>query len=354
MFTRSVLIFLLLILIGTLNIYADETTTDFSKGPLYGKNLFLPILVHYNFPSLPAKSGERQDFQYHFSFYYVQDVHYHDVVWEGRRYEKSKIKRDYESWVAELGFAYNFRKELQAGMDMRLFSYYGGFLDPFLEKYHRFFGFPNAEREKFLQNQLYINVPYTKNQSLFLSTSAISFGDIDLWAKWTFLENRRLSLAAMGAFKLPTGNLSTLSGSGYPDLALGLLMDFRANKFFTLHAQAGGIVPLNNVQAMFNGLLGLEIHPSNTLSANMQLNVKTSPISEDTVHFYINRDRNTIYKRYSKPQVNLLVGLVLQKNAFKWQFYIEEDLAIYRGTDITFNLMVSHSINFGKISLREN
>ena len=328
-------------LLCTAGVYAENTESDFSKGPLLGKNMLIPFLIHYNFPSLPAKSGERFDLQYHVSFYYIQDTNYRATDLSGyerkeRRYDRQNITRDYEGCVAELGFAYNFSKQLQTGIDMRVFAYYSGFLDPVVEAFHGFYSFTNGGREYFLRNQIYINIPNGNGITMFLDKPAFSFGDIDLWSKWTFLENKRVSLAGLTAFKLPTGSLSKLSGSGYPDAALGLLLDFRTAFFLTLYTQAGVVLPFNGKSyPMFNGLLGVEFHPWEKLSLNLQMNIKTSPISDD----------NTGFRQYSLPQTNILAGMVLRHKNIKLHFYFEEDTFTHQGTDITLNVMFSHTIN---------
>jgi len=324
----------------------------YSKGPLYGKNLYIPFLIHYNFPSLPAKSGEQFDLQYHFSLYYVEDARSRNdllpIGYEkmGRQYDKNLMVRDYESCVTELGVAYNFLKELQVGFEMRFYYYYEGFLDPFMEAFHDFFNFSDGGRKYFYRNQIYINTPNKNGVTLFLDKRAFSFGDIDLWCKWTFFENRKISLAALGAFKVPTGKLESLSGSGYPDAALGLLMDYRALRFMSLYTQAGIVVPFNGKSyPMFNGLLGVEVHPWKFLSFNLQMNIKTSPLSDDIVPFGWNHDWGTDFYQLNLPQTNVLAGIVLQFKNFRMQLYIEEDAIFNQGTDVTFGIMFSHIIN---------
>jgi hypothetical protein len=321
-----------------------QEQTDYAKGPLYGKNLYLPYLIHYNFPSLQAKAGQQGDFNYHISTYFVQDVRYvenNPLPKAGlRTYDKENIERDYESIVGELGVSFNPLRELQIGMDMRLIAYFGGFWDPFVEGFHRVFGFPNGGREYFLYNQLYINIPNDSGISFFLDENTLSFGDIDLWGKWTFFEIPRLSLAVLGAGKIPSGKLNALSGSGYPDLAFGILSDIRTLWYLTVYAQAGLVLPFNMASyPMFNGLAGAEFHPWKSFSFNLQLNIKTSPISGGFDNYYF------------LPQTNLLIGFIVQPKArthhnFKWQFYFEEDPFTYQGTDITFNLMFSHTLNY--------
>ncbi|MDR0316522.1 MAG: DUF3187 family protein [Treponema sp.] len=337
-------------------LYPADTETDFSddfsKGPLFGKNMYIPFLIHYNFPSLPAKSGERFDLQYHFSWYYIQDAHYapNDLTqYEGRvsrRYDLENVLRDYEGCVGEVGFAYHFLENMQAGIDMRIIAYYGGFLDPAFEFFHNAFDFMNGGREFFLQNQLYINIPNNNGIRLFLDKPAVSFGDIDVWGKWTFFENANISLATLGAFKLPTGRLETLSGSGYPDLGLGLLSDIRATRLLTLYAQAGVVLPFNmKSYPMFNGLAGLEIHPWEPFSFIIQMNIKTSPIYDNTIEWTWNPYFGTYFAQYSLPQTNLLAGFVIKHKSFRWQVYFEEDTITNQGTDLTINVMFSHSLS---------
>ena len=338
-----------LILLCALSTHAEE---NYSKGPLYGKNMYIPFLIHYNFTSLPAKSAEQHELQYHFSMYYIQDVLYHDIddefieQWTERIYDTQYISRDYESFAAEFGISYNFLKKFQAGIDVRMFSYYGGFLDPSIETFHGIFSFPNCWRNFFLQNQLYVSIPNENGIVFFLDKPAASFGDIDLWGKWTFFENPRLSLTALGAFKLPTGRLTSLSGSNYSDAALGVLMDFRAYRKTTFYTQAGLVLPFNGKShPMLNGLLGMEVHPWEMLSFILQMNIKTSPITDNTIEFSWNPDWGTNFMQYSMPQTNLLLGFVIKHKKFRWQFYFEEDAITNQGADITFSVMFSHTLN---------
>jgi len=339
-----------IILFCAFPVFAQENG-DFSKGPLFGKNLYIPFLIHYNFPSLPAKSGKRFDLQSYFSVCFTQDARYKADISlpEGRHYYKPGVVIDYQGLAAEAGAAYNFLDELQAGIFLRLYSFNGGFLDSLTEDFHDCFGFPNGRRELFLQNQIYINIPNDKGSPLFLDKNTVSFGDIDLWCKWTFLENRAVSLAAMGAFKLPTGTFSALSGSGYPDAAAALLLDFRAAKFLSLYSQAGIVLPFTGkYYPMFNGLLGVEIHPWRILSFNLQMNIKTSPLSDRTIPFGWNDEWGVNYKQFALPQTNILAGVVLQLKGLRLQIYFEEDAIFNQGNDYTFGIMTSYAVNLKK------
>ena len=323
-----------------------------SKGPLYGKTMHVPFLIHYSIPSLAAKSGERFDLNFRQSFYLAQDVLYFfwdddkDELPPGRHYNRDYIISDYEVFAADLGISFNILKELQLGADIRMFYYYGGFMDSFIESFHGLFGFPNGEREYFLQNRLYVNIPNENGIVMYLDENAASLGDIDLWGKWTFFENTGFSLAALAAFKLPTGSLDKLSGTGYPDAGLGLLIDFRAARYLSLYTHAGIVVPFNGKSNfMFNGMLGAEIHPLEFLSFNLQMNIRTSPITDNTIPHSLSDLLGTTVYRLSLPQFNIMGGIVLRFNRTNWQLYFEQNAITNQGADITFGIMVSHTLN---------
>jgi hypothetical protein len=126
-------------------------------------------------------------------------------------------------------------------------------------------------------------------------------------------------------------------------------MDFRAFRYVTFYTQAGAVLPFNGKShPMFNGLLGLEFHPSEMLSFILQMNIKTSPIADNTTDFSWNSAWGTDYKQYSLPQTNLLAGIMIKHKKLQWQFYIEEDTITNQGVDITFNVMFLHTLNLSK------
>jgi len=158
-----------------------------------------------------------------------------------------------------------------------------------------------------------------------------------------------VSIAALGAFKLPTGKFESLSGSGYFDAAAGLLLDFRAARFMSLYSQAGIVLPFTRkYYPMFNGLLGAEIHPWKIISFNLQMNIKTSGITDSTIPFGWNDQWGTNFNQFSLPQTNMLGGIVIQLNKLKLQVYFEEDAIFNQGNDFIFGIMASHKINLKK------
>jgi hypothetical protein len=322
---------------------------DYSKGPFFGKNMYVPFLIYYNFPGFRASEGKLYEFDYHISTYYIQDFSAYKLRSLERTYDPEQVARDYEGLVVETGASFNILKNLQVGMELRLVSYYTGVLDAFVENYHRAFGFPNGGRESFEQNRININLPNANDISLFLTKPSVAFGDIDLYMKYTYFQRTTISLAVVGALKLPTGNMQGLSGSGYPDIGVQLLADFKPHWVITLYFQAGFVLPYDTMirytskpNPMYNGMVSIELSPVKFFSIIGQLNIKTSPITSGKL-------RNSWVKtvdQLSLPQVNTLIGFVFQYRKFRWQFYFEEDTFTNQGTDFTVNLMFSQKISF--------
>jgi hypothetical protein len=341
----------------SLSIFANLITDrDYSKGPLYGKNMYLLFSIYYNFPGLRASCGKEFEFEYHVSTYYTQDFSAYQVreyIYknEGRYYDKRDIARDYEGLTGEIGASFYFLKNLQAGFEMRIVSYYGGFMDRIVEAFHNAFFFPNAGREYFLQDQVFVNLPNANKIKFYLDKPSVGFGDIDMWIKYNFYQSKKVAIACFGAFKIPSGNMAALSGSGYPDIGTGLLFDFKPFWLFSIYLQGGIVLPFDLMlpvpskpMPMFNGLIGLELNPLRWFSLLAQVNIKTSPITKSLLL----NSWDTRIDALVLPQLNTLVGVKFSWNNFNFQFYFEEDSFTNQGTDWTVNLMFSQKIRFFK------
>lgn len=360
----SLIFFNICIFICSATIQNDE----YAKGPLYGKNMYIPYLIYYNAPAISAKNNNDFAIEYHLSTYILQDfITYPIIIPEGfvkgRDYlSKDFLAIDYESYISELGLSVYLKKQVQIGVDIRTISYCGGFIDAIIEGFHGVFHFPNGGREYWRQNVLKINIKNNNGLKLTLDDYCTSFGDIDFWVKWTFFKHRYVTLATLGAFKIPTGQLSKLSGSGYPDMATGLIVDVNPCKYVSIYSQFVFVLPFDSFlpveqtpYPMYNMMISLEIHPLKCFSILGQFSFKTSPISgtSDFLHGRFNTQNPPAF--FSCPQTNVLVGFEWKYKNFTWQFYFEEDPFLWQGVDITLNCMFKHKIdskNFGKMKAK--
>lgn len=333
---------------------------DFSKGPIYAKNLYLPYMIYYTAPGLMAKSGEKFAFNYHITTYLTNDFLLEELTWYWDSWEDEQkyridVLRDYESITTEYGFSFNIMKSLTVGADFRFYIYHGGFLDNIIEGFHHAFGFPNGAREFKFQDDVEVDISGNDNNVVLrLNEPTISFGDIDLWVKYTFFEKKHFSFALSHAVKIPTGSPSGLSGSGYPDIAFSLLADLRPFWVMSFYVQTGIVIPIDglttaietNPYPMFNGLLAIEINPADFFSFIVQMNFKSSPLSG--IYMYHNLSPDEPLDYIALPQTNILIGMKFHYKGMLWQVYFEEDAVTNAGTDITIGLLFSHTIGLRK------
>jgi len=362
MTTKRLPTILLLALAASSALYAQNagnTGENWSKGPLVGRNWYLPFSIYYQYPGYSARSGEQFEFQYHVSSYYTNDfsgsfaTDYQntDIDNPPPEYPSAMyVSRDFESYNAGIGVSFRPLRRLALGMDLHLVSYFGGFLDPLINSFHDLFGFPNGGREFVPYNQVSVDIQNASGVQLFLDRGAISLGDIDLHARYTFLEDEKVALAAYGAFKLPTGRLETLSGSGYPDMGMGIIADYMPSHLISIFGQAGMTIPLDSFlpgtistpKPFFVGMTGIELTPVRRFSMNVQLNFKSPSLepslADDTHWIFQNHNRLLL------PQICLLVGCIWEWRGLLWQFYVEEDPLTNVGTDFTCNLTLTHTL----------
>ncbi len=326
---------------------------NYSKGPLLGKNTYAPFLIYFNNMNEPAQSGKRHDFEMRLATYYTQDfaasyVDFYHYLEYGRYYNTNHVLRDYESCMNEVTITYNPIDNLTIGTNIRLITYYGGFLDFFIEGFHHAFGFPGGARDFFITNRVFVNIVNDNGVRLALNKDAVSFGDIDLWTRYTFLDIKHIKLAGFFAFKIPTGDPAKLSGSGYPDISFAVLCDLINLSLFSFYFNAGIVIPFDSFIStaksrpypMFNGLIAIEIHPTKHFSLIGQLIIKSLPFKA-----YLPFSWDIEINYYDLPQINLLVGFKVAFKGHTWQFYFEEDTFTNQGADIVFNLTYGYKFN---------
>jgi len=335
---------LLVIIVGLISlakgVYGDESLS----GPLWSRSIYPHFLIYYHLPGMQAKIEPEGHLKIGSAFYCAQGFINYETNGGGAETSYYRLI-DYENITIENMLSYSPFSSMELGITLRWIIYYGGFLDMVVQAFHNLWGFPNNNREHFPQNDLFIDIKNKNNITLSLEDPVFGFGDIDLWAKINIWDIDFLVISALCAVKLPTGNLATLTGSGYPDFALALLLDWYIFNNFALYLNIGIIVPYDCLIAetetqpfaMFNGLVAIEYGISDWLSLLAQLNVRTSPIegkiyTSDSIDFF------------AIPQTDLLIGTVIKTGNLSIQFYFQEDPFTHNTTDVTFNLAFIYKV----------
>lgn len=321
-------IFIINLLLGSSSLYCDT---------LYGKNLYIPHLVNYSFPGFNPLPGAKGESSISIAYYGINEF---------LSYNSNEMAMDYESSVIETSLTYRLLSNLLMGVDIRFISYYGGFMDPAIELWHKIFNFPNGERHYFEQNSNYILLESDSYRDVELKESVLASGDMDLYSVWTIF-NGNLTFALASAVKIPMGNIKTFTGSGSTDLGIQLLSNYKINKRFTLDLQQGVVFPLSLIDSNTNGysaniqfqtLLSFTFNFLGKWNLINQFKIHTSPISYNR---YKTTEALGTMILYTLPQFIYQIGV--KKDIYPWsiQFYIEEDPFTYEGVDILINFRIT-------------
>lgn len=137
------------------------------------------------------------------------------------------IDLDMELVRTAINVRYGLSKTREFGLQLPFVSLFNGFLDPFIQGYHDFFGLPNAGRDQVGNNRYRYEI--TRNgASLFrVDEEPLGPADLMIWYKWRFVEENKFfpALAFRTLLKLPTGLPAQGTGSGRPDGGLTLIAE---------------------------------------------------------------------------------------------------------------------------------
>lgn len=321
---------------------ACENTETCISGPLYGKNYYLPHLLTYSFPGFSPRAGKKKE--------KVLSVGYYGIN-EFLTYNEEEIAIDYESSILEGSLTFRLEEKLLLGLDLRLISYYGGFMDSVIEWWHSLGKFPNGDREFFPVNDVNVSVDNDNGRNLYMSKPSLSLGDTDVYCIWTVKEDFSYALAFAGAVKIPTGSFNNISGSGNTDVGIQILGEWCLNQFWSFHLQQGFVVPFDSIFEVENkyasriqsqSLFSIQFFPKKDWSIITQIKLNTSPISS-------NRDKTTDHlgtlSLFTLPQTSLQIGIKKAFDNTVCQIYIEEDPFTYEGVDILISFRLSQHFN---------
>lgn len=130
----------------------------------------------------------------------------------------------------------------EIGVEVPILSFESGFMDGFLDSYHKTFGFPDYGRDTRPTNSFLYEV--RRNGALVVegNNGAIGIGDVRLTAKKELLGNDPV-ISLRAEIELPTGNASDGHGSGGIDTGITILADKKIADRFMSYWNAGVIFP---------------------------------------------------------------------------------------------------------------
>lgn len=134
------------------------------------------------------------------------------------------IVLDGESYLLSLGMSYGYAQRWAFGVSVPFVYHSEGFLDNFIEDWHKVFGLDNGRRASFSPNKLNYSYSAGGESEYAVTDNQGGLGDVVFGAKYAVIggeeSDRHVALAL--EVKAPTGDPDKLTGSGATDVALSL------------------------------------------------------------------------------------------------------------------------------------
>ncbi len=229
-------------------------------------------------------------------------------------------------------YDYNFKDNWMLRVQLPYVAHSGGFLDSFIDQYHKTLGLPEDIRPFFPNDQVDINLSSNGNSFVDINSTQSALGDISLQMAWQAHQSEQSAVSYWLSLKLPTGNANKLTGSGATDIAGWGAMNYRLTETRWLYGQ-GGLLYMGNsdifksIQNNFAvfGNAGIKFQPWNSIELKAQLDFHSA--------FY---DSNL---EFLGPVIQLTFGgsyIINEKH--KLDFAVAEDIKTGASPDVNFNI----------------
>jgi hypothetical protein len=251
-----------------------------------------------------------------------------------------------DSEVYRLAFAarYGVAPRWEVGVEIPYLSQGGGFLDSFVVSWHNTFGLPQGGRDSAPRDRM--SYSYSKDgvQKLTVEQAGSGVGDMSLTSGFSLYENSddksHDQLAVKAALKLPTGDSSSLRGSGGTDFMLqlcGSMTNFSEwgslatyGSVGALAMSKGDVLPDQHNQFAGVGTVGLGWGPASWISFKVQLNGNT-PLYRDS----------SLTELSKSPLLLILGGSLRFPGEYLLDIGVAEDVVVAAAPDVSFHLGLS-------------
>ena len=257
---------------------------------------------------------------------------------------REQITLDGETHRLALVTRYGIAPRMEVGLEIPYVSQKGGFLDNFIVDWHNTFKMPQGGRDQAPDNRL--NYSYRKDgvQKLEMNQGDSGLGDVSLTGGLSLYDvagtERHDRLAFKGAVKLPTGDSSSLLGSGSTDLMLqlcGSMNRYTGWGSLGIYGSVGGLAmsksdvlrDQHNQLAGF-GSLGLGWGPASWISFKVQLN--------STTPFYRGSELHEIA---TSTVASVFGGTLRFPGGYLLDIGVAEDIKLRTAPDVSFHLGLS-------------
>lgn len=248
------------------------------------------------------------------------------------------ILLDGESYRTVLSLRHRLAGSLEGGIELPVQVDSGGFLDGFVEGWHSFFGLPQGGREQAPHNRLLYQYQRDGRNLLKIDQTAAGIGDMSLLLGTPLVEGKNGEAALRLSLKLPTGDPTTLAGSGSTDLALWVVGSRDLPWRLSVFGSAG-------VMGMTRGdvLASMQRHEAFFGSAGIGWR------AAERVTFKLQADGHTaFYSGSSLPELGEAIqlqmgGTIKLPAATLLDLAVSEDVMVDASPDVVFHLALRHN-----------
>ncbi len=254
--------------------------------------------------------------------------------------ESESLFLDGQSNFLSIGFRYRFAENWDVDLSIPWRHHTGGFTDDLITEWHKLFGLPNADRDRYPADVLQYNVSLPGHQRA-LHQSASGIGDVQIALNRRLLRLDGGQLSVGTGVKLPTGESDEWLGSGATDFyAMARYTGQQLNGWpLHWHVQVG---------ATFAGaseLLGETQKRSlwfAGLAAEWRLSPRWSALFQYDAHSaLLSADLDAL----SQPAGIVSMGLRWRSSRGWWvDFSFSEDAVVEASPDVTFLFTARYSM----------
>lgn len=301
------------------NIFTAHPAAAF-EGPLQTKNLF-PLFMHLDTPYLESAATGNS-----FS--------------SGLSHSSVFVVKDSGGWSADLDMEtteldLKYRREIsglfELGIDLPVISFNSGFMDSFLNSYHKTFGFGDYGRSSRPDNAFLYELKKDGVTVIKGKNGGIGIGDIRLTAKKKLLSNDPV-VSVRAEIELPTGSASDGFGSGGFDGGVSILVDKKLGEKFMSYFNVGVVLPGDlkghesvGLRSYAHGGAGVEAALWEKFSLLGQIYFQTSPFPKTGIG------------AIDRLSALLSFGGRYSSGSNSFEFSLSEDANTAGAPDVTFN-----------------
>jgi hypothetical protein len=241
------------------------------------------------------------------------------------------ITLDGETTKVGLFYRKGLSNDLELTVEVPIYFVGGGFMDQFIQDWHKAFGLPNGGRENAQNDQRQYRYTRGGITQLNVTGNSNDFGDVEIGVGWQVAEG----LALRGLVKVPTGNEDHLTGG---NLGGATWLDWdlpfaKASSFdgfvsggVSLARRSDVLPSLQRTPVAFGGA-GLGYHLTTSLDVFSQLYAHSA--------LYEDSDLDGL----RKPGLQLTVGTSYRLAPdYKVNLYIQEDPVVSSSPDFSIHI----------------